>query len=99
MKKGPEFLNILEEKDAEFTRHIKANLEKEHEDSALPAKIKLLMILALDAAHGEHEGVKIVAKRAREAGATEEEILETVKVVGNTCGIQGLYVAMNAFQK
>jgi len=99
MKKAPEFLDLLEEKDAEFTRHIKANLKNEHEDSALPAKIKLLMVMALDAAHGEHEGVKIVAERAREAGATEEEILETVKLVGNTCGIQGLYVGMHALKK
>jgi alkylhydroperoxidase/carboxymuconolactone decarboxylase family protein YurZ len=94
MKKAPEFLEMLEEKDAEYTRHIKANLRNNHEDKALPAKVKLLMAMALDAAHGDREGVDQLSKRAYEAGATEEEMLETAEVVGTTCGLQGLYIAL-----
>ncbi|MBS3748610.1 MAG: carboxymuconolactone decarboxylase family protein [Candidatus Thermoplasmatota archaeon] len=94
MKKAPEFLEILEKKDAEYTSHIKANLRNNHEDKALPAKVKLLMAMALDAAHGDREGVNQLSKRAYEAGATEAEMLETAEVVGTTCGLQGLYIAL-----
>lgn len=95
MKQPPDFLKKLEEKDADYVRHLKANLKTEHTDGALPAKIKLLMAMALDAAHGDIQGVKQLSKVAYEAGATEEEMLEIIEVVGNTCGLQGLYIVLN----
>lgn len=98
MKNAPEFLDLLEEKDAEYARHIKANLRNNHEDNALPAKVKLLMAMALDAAHGDREGVDQLSKRAYEAGATEAEMLETAEVVGTTCGLQGLYIALKGLE-
>jgi alkylhydroperoxidase/carboxymuconolactone decarboxylase family protein YurZ len=94
MKKTPDFLKTLEEMDAEFTHHIIANLQKNHNDGALSAKTKLLMAMALDAAHGDRNGVIQLSKQAMEAGATEEEMLETAEVVGVTCGLQGLYIAL-----
>lgn len=94
MKKAPYFLSSLEEKDADYAKHIKALVQRNHKDGSLPAKIKLLIAMALDAAHGDREGVKQLSKRAYEAGATEKEMLEVAEVVGTTCGIQGLYIAL-----
>ena len=93
-EKSTRIFRNIRKKDAEYTSHIKANLRKNHEDKALPAKVKLLMAMALDAAHGDREGVDQLSKRAYEAGATEEEMLETAEVVGTTCGLQGLYIAL-----
>jgi alkylhydroperoxidase/carboxymuconolactone decarboxylase family protein YurZ len=94
MKKTPDFLAELEKKDAEFISHIKANLASNHKDGALPAKTKLLMAMALDAAHGDKNGVKALSKQAFEAGVTEQEIIETAEVVAVTCGLQGLFTAL-----
>ena len=98
MKQGPNFLTILEEKDAEYASLIKAMIKKENQDTALPAKIKALIIMALDASHGMGMGVKLLAEQARKKGATEQEILETIELVGNTCGLQGLITALNALK-
>lgn len=94
MKKTPDFLAEFEEKDAEFISHIKANLARNHQDGALPAKTKLLIAMALDAAHGDKDGVKALSKQAYEAGATQQEMIETAEVVGVTCGLQGFYMAL-----
>lgn len=99
MSTEPEFLKILKENDPEYAERIKKNLAEERKDSALPAKIKLLIAMALDAAHGDTLGVKMLSKQARKKGATDQELLETIKIVGNTCGIQGLAIAINGYKK
>ena len=99
MEQVPGFLKKLKEKDADYATHLQAIMEKEQKDTALPAKVKALIIMALDAAHGDRKGVEMLADRARRAGASEQEIVETVELVGNTCGIQGLIVALNGLKE
>jgi alkylhydroperoxidase/carboxymuconolactone decarboxylase family protein YurZ len=99
MEQGPSFLKKLEKNDAEYANLIKTMIEKENKDTALPAKIKALIIMALDASRGLNMGVKALAEQARKNGATEQEILETIELVGDTCGIQGLISALNAIKE
>jgi alkylhydroperoxidase/carboxymuconolactone decarboxylase family protein YurZ len=100
MKMGevPGFLRILEEKSPDFGEAILRVFEKEQSEGALPAKVKTLISMALDAAMGHPEGVKALAEKAREQGATEEEIIETIQVVTVACGIQGLATGSAAFK-
>ena len=49
-------------------------------DGALPLKVKILMSMLCDALLGQADGVTTIANRARAAGATEEEIAETMGV-------------------
>ena len=66
------------------------------EDGALPRKFKLLIALALDAAHGADEGVKALAQIATQAGATKEEIAETLRVALYVSGVGSIYTASKA---
>jgi alkylhydroperoxidase/carboxymuconolactone decarboxylase family protein YurZ len=62
-------------------------------DGALPGRIKLLIALAFDAAHGASEGVAALAQRAIKAGATTAEIAEAVRVAWHLAGVGSLYTA------
>jgi alkylhydroperoxidase/carboxymuconolactone decarboxylase family protein YurZ len=62
-------------------------------DGALSKKVKLLIAMALDAAHGTESGVRSLALQAREAGATKQEILETFRVVHYVDGASAVYTA------
>lgn len=89
----PEFLQILREKDPEYTENILENYKKNFSDGALSAKTKTLIALAMDAGKGDLGGVKALTEQAKELGATEDELLEVVEVVEGTSGFQGLSVA------
>lgn len=62
-------------------------------DGALPKKIKLLMAMAFDAAHGASQGVRALAQQAMREGATKEEIAETIRVAYQLSGIGSVYTA------
>lgn len=94
----PEFLEILKEKDPEYAGNILDNYEKRFSEGALSTKTKTLIALALDAGNGDVKGVKALAKRAKELGATEEELLEVVEIVEGTCSFQGLFSASKALE-
>jgi len=68
-------------------------------DGALPRKIKFLIAMALDAAHGATEGVKALAEQAMKAGATPEEIVETIRVAQYISGVGSVYVAARALKE
>ena len=68
-------------------------------DGALPLKVKVLMTMLCDALLAHEEGVKTIANRARAAGATEEEIAETVAVAFVMGGTPALVTGANAFRK
>jgi len=65
-------------------------------DGALPAKVKLLMAMAFDAEHGAIGGVSALAQRAMRAGATKEEIAETLRVACVMCGVGPAYIGSQA---
>ncbi len=68
-------------------------------DGALSLKVKTLMTMLCDALLSHPEGVANIANRARAAGATEEEIAETVGVAFLFGGMPALVTGANAFKR
>ncbi len=62
-------------------------------DGALPRKVKLLIAMAFDAAHGAANGVRSLAHQAKKAGATNQEIAEALRVASHLGGVGALYTA------
>lgn len=62
-------------------------------EGALPKKIKYLMAMAFDAAHGAPNGVRALAQSAIREGATKEEIVEALRVAYHLSGVGSVYVA------
>ncbi len=67
-------------------------------DGVLPRKFKLLIALALDATHGATDGVRSLAQAAINAGATKEEIAETLRVTQYISGVGSIYTASRALK-
>ena len=91
-------LQIFEKIDPELFKLVKATDHFAFADGALPRKIKLLIAMALDASHGTVEGVRSLAQQAMKAGATKEEIVETVRVAQCVSGGACVYTAAHAFR-
>ena len=68
-------------------------------DGALSAKVKTLMTMLCDAILAHPDGVANLANRARAAGATEDEIAETVAVAFLFGGMPAVVTGANAFRK
>ena len=68
-------------------------------DTALPAKIKVLMALAVVAGRLCPDCAEAQMKSALYHGATKEEILDTLGVVYVTAGAPGVNVCKNAIKK
>lgn len=68
------------------------------EDGALPGKYKYLIALAMDASKGAIRSVTGLAKAAMQAGATKEEIAETLRVAQYISGVGGIYTAAVALK-
>lgn len=68
-------------------------------DTALPAKVKVLMALAVVAGRLCPDCAEMQMKSALNHGATKEEILDTLGVVYVTAGAPGVNVCKNAMKK
>lgn len=68
-------------------------------DGALPRKFKLLIAMAFDASYGTVQGVKSLAQQAMEAGATQEEITEALRVAQYISGVGCIYTAGQALKE
>jgi alkylhydroperoxidase/carboxymuconolactone decarboxylase family protein YurZ len=91
-------LKIFEELDPELLKLVRQTSELALADGALPRKTKLLIAMALDAAHGAVGGVRALAQAATEAGATKEEIMEALRVAQYVSGVGSVYTAAHAFE-
>jgi alkylhydroperoxidase/carboxymuconolactone decarboxylase family protein YurZ len=67
-------------------------------NGALDAKTKTLMSLLGDAILNHPDGVAALAGRARQQGATEREIAETVRMAFMAGGLPALITALRAFR-
>jgi alkylhydroperoxidase/carboxymuconolactone decarboxylase family protein YurZ len=91
MNKHP--LSVFHENDPALTDVFNRAEALAFADGALSAKQKTLIALAIDAALGAAEGVHSLSARAKQMGATREEILEVMHVVYLICGIGKMYTA------
>jgi alkylhydroperoxidase/carboxymuconolactone decarboxylase family protein YurZ len=92
-------LKIFEKVDPELLQLVKQTNALALDDGALPKKFKLLIAMALDASHGTVEGVKSLAEQAMKAGASKEEIVETIRVAQYISGVGSVYTAAHAFKE
>jgi alkylhydroperoxidase/carboxymuconolactone decarboxylase family protein YurZ len=86
-------LDTLEALDPQMIRHLRDSDPLVFESGALPKKFKLLVAMAFDAAHGAENGVRALAARALQEGATKQEIAEVLRVAWHLTGAGTLYTA------
>jgi alkylhydroperoxidase/carboxymuconolactone decarboxylase family protein YurZ len=98
MAEMPAYLKPLDQMDPEFARRVTDVLALVDAAGALDAKTKTLMALLGDAILNHPEGVSALASRARQQGATEQEIAETVRVAFTAGGVPALITALRAFR-
>jgi alkylhydroperoxidase/carboxymuconolactone decarboxylase family protein YurZ len=91
-------LKIFERLDPKLLKLVGNTRELAVADGALPKKVKLLIAMALDASHGTVEGVRALAHAAIQAGATKEEIAETLRVAQYISGVGSVYTAAHALK-
>jgi alkylhydroperoxidase/carboxymuconolactone decarboxylase family protein YurZ len=96
--KIPWFVEKLEESDPEFFAVVKAVVNSSLDTRALDRKTALLIVLALDAAKGAAKGVKAVSAQARDAGATDDEIREALRLAYYVAGMDVVKTSLNAFE-
>jgi alkylhydroperoxidase/carboxymuconolactone decarboxylase family protein YurZ len=95
----PPFVQQLESRDPELYEAVKKVTEVAMSPGALDDKTKTLIALALDAYIGAERGVMVLAGRARDLGATEQEISEALRISYSVSGSRCLAASAGAFQK
>ena len=91
-------LKVYEDLDPELLKLVRQTSELAMADGALPKKVKLLIAMALDASHGAVGGVTALAKAALQAGATKQEIAETLRVAYYVSGAGSTYTAAHGLK-
>ena len=91
-------LKVFEEFDPELLKLVRQTSQLALADGALPRKVKLLIAMALDAAHGAVGGVQALARMAMDAGATKQEIAEALRVAQYVSGAGSVYTAAHALR-
>ena len=86
-------LKIYEDLDPKLLNLVNETRDFALAEGALPRKTKLLMAMVLDAAAGSSEGVQALGTLAVKAGATKQEIAETLRVAQYICGVGCIYTA------
>jgi len=99
MAEPKSFLERLIECDPEYHALVKEVWDKAQAAGALDAKTKTLMVLLIDAMKGQKEVVQRLAVRARELGASDDEIRETVRLAFLAAGVSGLSAGVMAFSE
>ena len=90
---------MLEQNAPDLLKNVSGVREAVLQDGALSLKVKTMMTMLCDALLGHADGVATIANRARAAGATEDEIAETVGVAFLFGGMPALVTGANAFRK
>jgi alkylhydroperoxidase/carboxymuconolactone decarboxylase family protein YurZ len=91
-------LEVFQKVDPELLSLVQNTRDFALSDGALPKRFKLLIAMALDASHGAVNGVTSLAQAAMGAGATKEEITETLRVAQFISGVGSVYTSANALR-
>jgi alkylhydroperoxidase/carboxymuconolactone decarboxylase family protein YurZ len=86
-------LQPIKDHDPGLFEEVRRAREFALQEGALPVRIKYLIAMALDAAHGTSTGAASLARQALEHGATREELLETLRVAHYISGAGSVYTA------
>ncbi|MDH7577480.1 MAG: carboxymuconolactone decarboxylase family protein [Bacillota bacterium] len=93
----PPFVQQIEKRDPELYQAVVKIIELAMTPGALDAKTKTFIALALDAYIGSERGVIALSNRARELGATDQEINEVLRIAYYVSGSKTLATSNNAF--
>ncbi len=93
----PVYLKYLENSDPDFAQAIEKVASSAMAPGALDQKTKLLIALALDAAHGAGEGVASIANLLRAQGTSDAEIAEALRIAYFAFGNSILVTSSAAF--
>lgn len=96
--KLPWFVEKYQEIDPEYGQVIVDVTTRAMQTKSLDDKTKHLVVLALDALKGADEGVRVVAGQAREAGATEQEIQEVLRLAYFAGSMSFIKTSLNAYK-
>ncbi|AKB33778.1 Protein-disulfide reductase [Methanosarcina siciliae C2J] len=94
----PQVLETLGDLDPEFLHKYRRCDHKILSDGALPAKMKILMALAVVASKQCESCTVAQMKSALKNGATKEEIMETMEVIFITSGAPAVAACRNALK-
>lgn len=93
----PWFVEQYKEKDPEYFALLEGSLSEAVNTQQLDARTRYLILLALDVLKGAAEGVKVLSRQAREAGATEDEVREAIRLAYFVNSMDLIKTAVNAF--
>ncbi|HWP97694.1 MAG TPA: carboxymuconolactone decarboxylase family protein [Syntrophomonadaceae bacterium] len=94
----PWFVEKYCEIDEAYGQTISSVVEGAMQPGVLEEKTKHLVVLALDALKGSTEGVRVVARQARQAGASDEEIMEVLRLAYFVSGMDTVKTFLVAFE-
>jgi len=86
-------LEVFEKIDSELIKSLAQNRELALSDGALASKYKYLIAMVIDTTLGSEGGMRGLAQRAMDAGASKEEIAESIRVAHYICGAHSTYTA------
>lgn len=95
--KVPWFVDNYKQYDPEYQAVVKQVVDGAMAEGPLDEKTRFLIALALDVYKGAGDGVKSLAKQARDAGATAGEIAQAIRIAYFVMGMDVIKVALNAF--
>lgn len=96
-KEVPGFVKKYEARDKDLFDAVVNVSETAFSGNALDHKTRLLIALALDALLGSDHGVASLARQIRNAGGTNEEINEAIRVAYYVAGMNTLVCGNAAF--
>ncbi len=91
-------LKVFEKLDPKLLKAVEEGSGLAFADGAMPKKYKILIAMALDAAHGSVGGVASLSRQAMAAGASKQEVLETLRVAQYVSGVGCAYTAAQALK-
>ncbi len=97
-KSLPWFFEQYEKNDPEYCSLLADVLETAVSPQSLDDKTKYLIILALDVLKGAGEGVRVLARQARDAGASEQEIREVIRLAFYVNSMDVIKTSLNAYE-
>jgi alkylhydroperoxidase/carboxymuconolactone decarboxylase family protein YurZ len=92
-KMGKDPLSTINDLDPELFDLVSRNRQFAFKEGKLSVKVKYLIALALDAAHGAENGVRALSQQAIRHGASKEEIMEALHVANFVSGVGSVYTA------
>ena len=98
MPKAGSWQTILAEYAPNLSKQVNGFQETVLVEGALSIKTKTLMMMLCDALLAHPDGVANIAKRARDLGASNAEIAETLAVAFIMGGLPGIVTGANAFR-